>query len=187
VIREGDIMQCPSCGYDNQEDAEYCNLCQYSFLMPREQSPPIPGIPSVTEELSDLPDLPVEELNWLERHLNLTWILAYFACIAAFLVLAIPLLVITGRPLLFFTDGSIVLPLYITILSWFFGLFWFFGVGGWVLLRKNRSLAWLFLTLILGPIGWIIFLCLRNKSDELFTAPRSAPTMSPTRASPSHP
>jgi hypothetical protein len=38
-----------------------------------------------------------------------------------------------------------------------------FGVGAWVLKRKNRSLGWLLIFLV--PFGWIIFLFLENRSE----------------------
>ncbi len=39
---------------------------------------------------------------------------------------------------------------------------WLFGIDGWVLRKKNRSL-WNLLWLIV-PFGWIVFLCLENRS-----------------------
>ncbi len=27
-------MKCPSCGYQNQEGAQYCNMCLHSFVKP---------------------------------------------------------------------------------------------------------------------------------------------------------
>ena len=32
TILKGARMKCPSCGYDNKEDAQYCNLCLTSFV-----------------------------------------------------------------------------------------------------------------------------------------------------------
>ncbi|HEY98441.1 MAG TPA: zinc ribbon domain-containing protein [Dehalococcoidia bacterium] len=31
-------MKCPSCGYQNQEGAQYCNMCLYSFIKPHPES-----------------------------------------------------------------------------------------------------------------------------------------------------
>ena len=42
---------------------------------------------------------------------------------------------------------------------------WLFGIDGWVLRKKNRSL-WNLLWLII-PFGWIVFLCLENRADVL--------------------
>ncbi|GAI46660.1 unnamed protein product, partial [marine sediment metagenome] len=39
---------------------------------------------------------------------------------------------------------------------------WLFGIDGWVLKKKNRSL-WNLLWLIV-PFGWIVFLCLENRT-----------------------
>ena len=32
-------MECPSCGYRNQEGAQYCNMCLHSFVKPQPESP----------------------------------------------------------------------------------------------------------------------------------------------------
>ncbi len=32
-------MECPSCGYRNQEGAQYCNMCLHSFIKPQSESP----------------------------------------------------------------------------------------------------------------------------------------------------
>ena len=42
-------------------------------------------------------------------------------------------------------------------------ILWLFGIDGWVLRRKGRSL-WNLLWLIV-PLGWIVFLCLENRSS----------------------
>ena len=33
-------MKCPSCGYQNQEGAQYCNLCLHSFVRPQPEKRP---------------------------------------------------------------------------------------------------------------------------------------------------
>ncbi|MGD9143630.1 MAG: zinc-ribbon domain-containing protein [Dehalococcoidia bacterium] len=33
-------MKCPSCGYENQEGAQYCNLCLHSFVKPQPEKRP---------------------------------------------------------------------------------------------------------------------------------------------------
>ena len=33
-------MKCPSCGYENQEGAQYCNLCLHSFVRPQPEKRP---------------------------------------------------------------------------------------------------------------------------------------------------
>jgi len=35
-------MICPSCGYENREDARYCNLCQTSFVKTKPEPRPLP-------------------------------------------------------------------------------------------------------------------------------------------------
>ena len=36
-------MKCPSCAYENAEDALYCNLCQYVFRKEKPAAPPRPS------------------------------------------------------------------------------------------------------------------------------------------------
>ena len=173
-------MQCPSCGYENQEDAQYCNLCQYSFYKDQQ------SVTADMEERLNPSDIPAEKLNWFQRHLNLTWIIANIAVVPVFIIFANILLFITGNPpALLITDDSANYPFYITILSYLLGFISTFIVGGWVLVRKNRSLWWL--AVFFTGIGFIIFLCLRNRSNEItLTDPREmADVMSPYPAEPS--
>jgi hypothetical protein len=177
-------MQCPSCGYENSEDAQYCSLCQYSFVKSRQQSDVPSRVSAAVEDRTGPPGPSVEQLSWFQRHLNLTWVLSYFVILLAYLALSSLFLFITGKPPMLFWDGATDYPFYISIMSWIFGVIWLFGVGGWVLLRKSRSLLWLAI-FFLGPIGMIIFLFIKNKSDEIITVPQPAPAMPPTSAQPS--
>ncbi len=177
-------MQCPSCGYENQEDAQYCNLCQYSFYKSQQQSVPPDKLSADIENQLNPADILAEKLNWFQRHLNLTWIIANIAVVPVFIILGNILLFITGNPpALLITDDGVDYPFYITILPYLLGFVSTFIVGGWVLVRKARSLGWL-LVLFTG-IGFIIFLCLRNKSNEITDMPEPASAMSPYPAEPS--
>ncbi|MBN1177546.1 MAG: zinc ribbon domain-containing protein [Dehalococcoidales bacterium] len=176
-------MQCPSCGYENQEDAQYCNLCQYSFYKSQQQSAPPDKLFADVENRLNPSGVSAEELSWFQRHLNLTWIIANITVVPAFIILANILLFITGQPPSLFYSGDVAYPFYITILSYLLGFVSTFIVGGWALVRKARSLWWL-AVLFLGPIGIIIFLCVRNKSNEIMPDPQSVPDMPPTSAQP---
>ena len=33
-------MKCPSCGYENQEGSQYCNMCLHSFVRPEPEPRP---------------------------------------------------------------------------------------------------------------------------------------------------
>jgi len=92
-------------------------------------------------------------MNWLERHLN--WV-AFLSWIALY-----PLGFITGTLILFIYPYMSTGAYYAIVYS--VSILWLFGIDGWVLRRKNRSL-WNLLWLII-PIGWIVFLSLENKSS----------------------
>lgn len=89
------------------------------------------------------------DLNWFERHLNWTMILAYFGAGA---VIAIPAAISAA------TDSAVPLAVTapIVVLAMFI-------VWGWALRKKNRSLLWLALFLILPFFGLLIFFYLENR------------------------
>lgn len=157
-------MKCPSCGYENSEDAQYCDLCQTSFV---KAQPKAPGLTAPPPEAGVPARLPREarELSWFHRHLNWTWVLAQ---VAVFLISVVFVVIFasmimnpsdSGRSegalflnMLLFRNMLIVLEVVVTL-----------GVGAWALKRKSRSLAWLLLLFV--PIGWIFFLLLENRSN----------------------
>jgi hypothetical protein len=163
-------MKCPSCGYENKEDARYCNLCQYSFV--REPAAAY-GLPSMAEpgrkrvkvDSKALGSQPAGE-SWFQRHLNWTWFFAQLAVgLIAYVVvtvfvssLFISSTVLPSEESLFASVSS--MQIIVMVLQ----LIAMFGVGAWVLRRKKRSLAWLLIFLV-PLVGWIIFLCLENRSD----------------------
>ena len=83
-------------------------------------------------------------MNWFQKHLNWTVVLAgaggYFA----------------------FGITRIASDL-VALMGWLATLAITFSVCGWALNRKNRSLAWLLLLFV--PFGWIVFLGLENRSE----------------------
>jgi uncharacterized membrane protein len=176
-------MKCPSCGYDNREDAPYCSMCQKSFINAQLKSsvaaqpiamsvPPKssaftqPSVPRATAPKAAAPEAIAktemnrapEKRNWFQNHLSWTWFLSGLS----FEVLAIIVLFV-----LFYTasrsdfNNIYVLWEYVVgILSVIVA----FCVGAWVLKRKGRSYAWL-LVIFLGLIGTIIFFYIRNNVD----------------------
>lgn len=92
-------------------------------------------------------------IGWFRRHLNYV---AVFSFIALY-----PLGFITGTLVVainpYMSTGAYYAIVYII------SILWLFGIDGWVLRRKCRSL-WNLLWLII-PFGWIVFLCLENKSS----------------------
>jgi hypothetical protein len=166
-------MKCPSCGYENSDDARYCGLCQKSFgSFVREPSAPY-GLPPLAGSKKEavqaartvLRGQPTGE-NWFQRHLNWTWVFAQLAVgLITYVLVAV---FVTG---LFISSPA--LPSEASLLASFSVIYIIvlvlqlaslFGVGGWVLRRKRRSLAWL-LIFFVPLVGWIIFLCLENRSE----------------------
>ena len=94
-------------------------------------------------------------MNWLGRHLNWVAVLSWVALY--------PLGFITGLAItsvnLYISTATYYALVYIVSAAWLF------GIGGWVLRKKNRSL-WNLLWLPI-PFGWIVFLCLENKISTI--------------------
>lgn len=169
-------MKCPSCGYENREDAQYCNLCQTSFIkksepeLPRSVRQPV-GPKKIPQTV--MPGI-WNEPSWYRRHLHWTWVFAQFVADIIFIAGILFILLISSvSPDLFIASMIVVWYVLGSILS-FAALF---GVGGWVLKQKDRSLAWLLILLV--PLGWFIFLFIENRNEksslfENLTKPRVA-------------
>jgi len=94
------------------------------------------------------------EMSWFERHLNWTVAIAWLASeVLASIVIIVIILVAP------FVPDEVVVGLWVVIY-----LLVILAVGGWALRKKNRSLAWLLILFV--PIGWIVFLCLENRSEK---------------------
>jgi hypothetical protein len=160
-------MRCPSCGYENIEGAQYCNLCQTSFVKKTEPESPgptqTPSVPKATLPTGLRRD--ERELNWFRRHLNWTWILAQLAIfLISFAFMCVLAIVIIHSPAFnigyVFTGASMLINM-----VWILTIVTAFGVGAWVLKEKDRSLAWLLIIPI--PFGWFFFLMLDNRNNIL--------------------
>ncbi len=84
--------------------------------------------------------------NWFNRHLNWTWFLGLVSCF----VIAIAMGIVSGlNP--FYDEGILeaIVDIYYFVVI--------ITVSVYVIMRKNRSLAWIFL------VGWFSPLWLRNK------------------------
>jgi len=181
-------MKCPSCGYENKEDARYCGLCEKPFgSFVSEPSAPYGLAPSL--EPSKEAEKTVKKIlrsqstkmNWFQRHLNWTWVLPQLFLYIATLVV--------GYSLFMSMAGALMSPLKSSFMLPFSGLVvWFgiitpllmaaaiYGIGVWVLKRKDRSLWWLLIFLIPTAAAflhgllafvalvavWIVFLRLEN-------------------------
>jgi len=93
-------------------------------------------------------------VNWFERHLNWTMVLALVGVYGVNFINGLMAGLSTHYVpyLTWFDIGLMIISLAILALVW-----------GWALRRKNRSLWWLPLGLFV-PFGFIVLLCLENKS-----------------------
>jgi len=199
-------MKCPSCGYENSEDARYCNMCQKSFAKANTELgglAPLPGLrPEPSKEaakaVQGVPRSQSTGENWFQRHLNWTWVFAAFGVAALHLAVV---LVYTFSALAhyssidqFSSSGSlfsfITSMLVLSIILLVLQALATYGVGAWVLKRKDRSLWWLLIFVAVIPIAWlhewlgavagliaiIWFLCLQNRNllEELPESPSSS-------------
>ena len=92
-------------------------------------------------------------MNWFNRHLNWTAFLSWVALYP--LNYLIGTLIVNVNP--YMSTGAYLAILYVASAAWLF------GIGGWVLRKKNRNLFHLLWLVI--PFGWVVFLCLENRTD----------------------
>ncbi|NQT31557.1 MAG: hypothetical protein HQ588_04410 [Deltaproteobacteria bacterium] len=165
-------MKCPSCGYENSEGARYCGLCQKPFAsFAREPSAPYgltPALKPKKEAVQAAQKVLVGGAtgeNWFQRHLNWTWVFAQWAVglVGFFITIIFVSGLFVGRTTFpseesFFASLSVI-QIIVLVLQ----LIAVFGVGAWVLKRKDRSLGWLLIFLV--PFGAIVFLFLENRSE----------------------
>jgi hypothetical protein len=99
------------------------------------------------------------KMNWFQRHLNWTWLLS--VVVGGFIIgFAAGIITAIYDPYgLHMVDDAVT-----TIIS-LLNLLVAFLVGGCVLRQKNRTLWWLFIILV-PLVGWIIFLCIENRSNQ---------------------
>ena len=92
-------------------------------------------------------------MNWFERHLNWTMVFGLLGTyVAGFMVGAV---IYSVDP--YVSDGAMY------IIGFIVSLAILIPVWGWALRRKSRSLWWLLMGLFV-PFGFIVLLCLDNKS-----------------------
>ena len=131
---------CSNCGTEISMNMAYCPNCGIALAV---QDKSVDG---ETVDYSPKPEVFAykEDLNWFQRHLNLTLVIVviggWLLCYVVAMAMARPL-----PPVLFFVWIAVT-----------------FGISGWVLQEKGRSL-WNLLWFLLNFIGLIVFLCMENK------------------------
>jgi uncharacterized membrane protein YhaH (DUF805 family) len=188
-------MKCPSCGYENSEDARYCSLCQHSFVKAeselrglREPSAPYGLAPLAEPRREGVPAARTvlrggaTGENWFQRHLNWTWLFAGWAVILLHIIGGVVYAVFVTHSIINSSISFVTFAMSVVAIQIIFLVLYTlanFGVGAWVLKRKNRSLLWLLMFLPPYPLYWVSewlgalatltvaiwFLCLRNYSD----------------------
>jgi hypothetical protein len=131
-------MYCQKCGLELTSNAKFCNKCGGQTV------------------LISVPPVNDKNLNWFQRHLNLTWIIGIILgeAVLSFLYL-IKILVLLDTP------SSSALHTFGNILILGIAAVTPFIVSAWVLHRKKRSLLCLMLLFI--PFGWLFFLLAENR------------------------
>ena len=133
------MKYCPSCGKAGVEGKKFCPQCGRKLVSPNLQD---------KQRLITKPDAPVKEMNWFEKHLNWTMVLAWLSTYVLSFILASLMVLIDP----YIPDGAFFFIIVIADLAVVI------GVGQWVLRKKNRSLAWLL-------ISWTwFFLLVENHS-----------------------
>ena len=135
---------CPNCGKAGVEGMKFCPHCGQTLtgLDLRE-----------TQRYVHQPEAPLKERNWFERHLNWTMVLAWPAIVGVGFVVG--MIMVSINPYVSDVATQVVGFL---VGNGTAALIW-----GWALRKKNRSLWWLLLGLFV-PFGFIVLLCLGNKS-----------------------
>ncbi|MEA1872227.1 MAG: zinc-ribbon domain-containing protein [Chloroflexota bacterium] len=128
---------CPRCGKVGVEGMEFCPRCGKRLT----------GFDSKEKQgYVYQSEATLKEKNWFERHLNWAMVLASLGAFVVNFIIHISYGESIGI-------GYLIIPMAILALVW-----------GWTLRKKNRSLWWLPLGLFV-PFGFIVLLCLDNRSQ----------------------
>jgi hypothetical protein len=136
---------CPTCGSSNALGQKFCGSCGADLRGSPQQ---------------------IEKTNWLKRHLNWTLITTVVGTyLLSMVTSASEEITSPGRSLVGLLIQLVNPHISNYTLSWWYLPIWLalmLPVEGWVLRQKNRSL-WHLLWGI-TPFGWIVILCLKNRS-----------------------
>jgi hypothetical protein len=137
------MRYCPNCGIP-VEGMKFCPQCGQRLTAFDLQE---------KQRYVRQPEILLKEKNWFERHLNWTMFLALVGAYAVSFIIGF----IIALSDLYVSEGVLYI-VGIIVACAILGPSW-----GWALRRKNRSLWWISLGLFV-PFGWIVLLCLENKS-----------------------
>jgi len=139
---------CPGCGAKPMRGNSFCSNCGAPTTPLTEMCVKC-GVRVVGRVEAGL-----REMNWFQRHLNWTALLALVGSYALSLMGSFALVFggATGVAAVAGAATAGVVSLVVLVLTW-----------GWVLSRKNRSLWWLLLALFV-PFGFIAVFVLENRS-----------------------
>jgi len=134
---------CPNCGKEVSEDAKFCPRCGKQLIKTQSEQP---ATSALYREVS-AGELG-KRMNWFERHLNWTMVLAWVG--ASVIAFAVALLILAADPYVSEDELSAIGFVIVLVVS--------LAVGRWVLRKKNRSMWWLLISCS------AFFLLLSNKS-----------------------
>lgn len=138
------MKYCPSCGKAGVEGMKFCPRCGQRLT----------GFDSKEEQgYVRQPEAPLRERNWFERHLNWTMFLALVGAYGVCFIIGV--IIGLSDP---HVSEDVLYIVGLLVSCAILGPSW-----GWALRKKNRSLWWLPLGLFV-PFGFIVLLCLGNKS-----------------------
>ena len=142
---------CPGCGARPMKGTSFCSNC----------GAPTTPLTEICPKCGVRVAVSLQEMSWFRRHLNWTVLLAWLAAfgvgfIAAF---AVGFVMVVADP--YVSDEALEGAGYVASIVG--GLAVLAPAWGWVLRRKNRSLWWLLLALLV-PFGWIAMFALENRS-----------------------
>jgi len=149
---------CSNCGNQVSEDTEFCPKCGHSLTDTRAERTTTPAL---WKELGE--GQQGKPMNWFERHLNWTMVLGLVGGygISVGVAFIVGIVMVSANPYVSdaaLEDAGYVVGIVVTLVV--VGLVW-----GWALRKKNRSLWWLLLGMFV-PFGFIVLLCLENRSGR---------------------
>ncbi len=149
---------CPNCGKEVSDEMKFCPKCGKQ-LTELESKPPAPS----TSYREAPGQAEWKRKNWFERHLNWTMVLGLLGgyAISVGVAFVVGIVMVSANP--YVSDAALeaagyVVGIVVTLVV--VGLVW-----GWALRKKKRSLWWLLLGMFV-PFGFIVLLCLENRSTS---------------------